>query len=249
MHSFCHAGDIGDVIYGLYVMKRLGGGELLLGTDSGLGEFQPRVGITMPIYNVLVTLLRLQPCCRSTTWLDHVPFVHEQRNLNRFRLFWQGKWHFGKQYKNVHLIEMMCRAASIEFVDEGPWLEAACRHEYPVIVSRSARQRDHKFPWPDVLARYKGKVAFVGLPCEYEVFSRMFGRIPYVQTHMLLALAEVIQGCDLYVGNSSMPLALAVGLGKQCVQEVSTETVVNAHTRTVFGCQRDWHPAFEWPEV
>jgi hypothetical protein len=77
----------------------------------------------------------------------------------------------------------------------------------------------------------------------------MFGRIPYVQTNMLLALAEVIQGCDLYVGNSSMPLALAVGLGKSCVQEVSMETIVNAHTRTVFKCQRDWHPGFCWPEL
>jgi len=250
MHSFCHAGDIGDVLYGMYVLRRLGGGELILGTDSGLGEAQPRVGITMPIYNLLVTLLRQQPYCRSTTWLNHVPFVAEQRNLSRFRLFWIEQWDFKKQHKDIHLIEMMCRAASFDFVDDGPWLEAATRRAYPVIVSRSPRQHNHTFPWTQVLALYKSRVAFVGLPDEYETFCREFGRIPYVQTTTVLALAEVIQGCDLFVGNSSMPLALAVGLGKLCVQEVSTETLVRAHTQSVFRRQLDWHPnGFEWPEV
>jgi hypothetical protein len=249
MRSFFHAGDIGDVVYGLYTMKRLGGGELLLGTTTTLGNEQPRVGITMQIYNTLVTFLRTQPYCRSTTWLQHPPFVSELADLNRFRLFWKGKWDFGKEYKYVHLIEMSCRAANIGFIDNGSWLYAAERRSYPVLVARSARQHDHKFPWPCVLERFKRKVAFVGLPKEYDAFSQAFGRIPYVQTSTVSALAEVINGCDLFIGNSSMPLAVAVGLGKQCVQEVSRETIINAHTRTVFACQRDYIEPFDWPEV
>ena len=249
MHSFYHAGDIGDVIYSLYVMKRLGGGKLILGTKTGYDEIAPRVGITMQIYNRLVTFLRLQPYCKDTAWMLEKPFVIEQRDLNRFRFFWKGVMHFDKQHKDVHLIEMMCRAASIDFQPE-PWLQAAKIQVCPVIIARSQRQRDCHFPWRQVLERYRGRVGFVGFPEEHAVFEQAYGRVPRVETFTVLRLAEVLQGCELFVGNSSLPLAIAVGLGKRCVQEVSMETIVNAHTRTVFPWQLDWHPhGFEWPAV
>jgi len=249
MHSFSHAGDLGDIIYSLYVMKRLGGGELLLGTDSGLGEFQPRVGVTMGRYNSLVTLLRFQPYCKHTTWLDHVPFVTHQRNLNRFRLYWRGDFPFNKSHNNVHLIEMMCKAASIEFVDNGPWIEAAARRTYPIIINRTERQKNHKFPWRTVLEAYHGRVGFVGTGEEYDRFVHTYARVPYVPTNTVLALAEVINGSDLFIGNSSLALALAVAQGKRSIYEVSLETTVGAHTRSVFACQTDWRENFELPEV
>lgn len=249
MHSFYHSGDIGDVIYSLYVMKRLGGGKLILGTKTGYDNIASRAGITVGIYNTLITFLRLQPYCKDTVWMLERPFVIEQRDLNRFRLFWKGEMHFDKQHKDVHLIEMMCRAASIDFCPE-PWTTCAVRRAFPVIIARSPRQRDHTFPWREVLERYRGRIGFVGHKEEHDIFVRDYGQVPWVQTTMILSLAEVIQGSDMFIGNSSLPLALAVSLGKRCVQEVSTETIVNAHTRTIVPWQLDWHPhGFAWPEL
>jgi ADP-heptose:LPS heptosyltransferase len=63
---------------------------------------------------------------------------------------------------------------------------------------------------------------FVGMPKEHEYFEWTFGiTIPYHKTETVLELAKVIKGSKLFIGNSSFPLALAIGMGHpNIMQEV-----------------------------
>ena len=66
-------------------------------------------------------------------------------------------------------------------------------------------------------------MVFVGSPLEAQVFQG-FGApkvaIPYEATSNLLELARVIAGAKVFIGNQSAPMAIALGLGQNVIQEV-----------------------------
>ncbi len=65
---------------------------------------------------------------------------------------------------------------------------------------------------------------FVGTREEAHMFSNRTGlAVPHLSTPTLSDLTKVINGCDLFVGNQSFPLSLAIGLGKKCKVEVSLQ--------------------------
>lgn len=55
---------------------------------------------------------------------------------------------------------------------------------------------------------------FVGTAQEHQAFEEDFKiKIQHYPTSDLLELAQVIQACDLYIGNQSVGMAIAQGLG------------------------------------
>jgi len=240
MRSFCHAGDIGDLIYGLYVMKKLDGGKLFVGTKTDLGsQLQPREGITYEVLLALMPLLKTQGYVRGVQWMEHPPFV--DYDLNNFRRHWLGQLKGTGRY--THLLEMHCKAFDVDLDWNEPWLNVPAKRVASVVIARSARQHSHRFPWKKVIEKYKGDCVFVGLEAEHSAFCNNFGLVPWFKTLHFLSLAEVINACDLFVGNSSAPLAVAEALKKRVVQETSLETLEMAHTV----CTRKGHVM--WDEV
>ena len=54
---------------------------------------------------------------------------------------------------------------------------------------------------------------FVGLPQEHEEFKKLTGwNIDYYPTKNMLELAQVIAGCEQFMGNQSVALSIAQGL-------------------------------------
>jgi hypothetical protein len=54
---------------------------------------------------------------------------------------------------------------------------------------------------------------FIGLPEEYEAFKKLTGwNIEHYPTQTLLDVAEVIAGCEQFLGNQSVALSVAQGL-------------------------------------
>jgi hypothetical protein len=92
--------------------------------------------------------------------------------------------------------------------------------DHRVIFSRSTRYRNERFPWQRVWKAYRGAAAFVGTTEEHEDFCRRIGPVPFVPTNDLLAVARVIAGSRLFVGNQSCPSAIAEGLKKRMILEV-----------------------------
>jgi hypothetical protein len=56
---------------------------------------------------------------------------------------------------------------------------------------------------------------FVGLPDEYVAFKQQIGwNIPHQPVLTLLEMAQYIQGVEVFIGNQSAGLSVAIGLGK-----------------------------------
>ena len=99
-----------------------------------------------------------------------------------------------------------------------PWLVADRQlTSYPIVIHRSARYRgpvDYSF-----LREITEEWYCVGSEDERRPFEAIGAR-PIV-TKDVRALAAVINSCDVFIGNQSLPLALAVGLGKRRMVEVN----------------------------
>jgi ADP-heptose:LPS heptosyltransferase len=101
---------------------------------------------------------------------------------------------------------------------EEPWLTVPRpRRAARVLLHRSARYHKWAFPWPRAYEKYRREAAVVGTPEEHRDFCAYLGPLPYIPTPTFLDLAEVIAGCELFVGNQSAPRAVALGLGKLLV--------------------------------
>jgi hypothetical protein len=73
---------------------------------------------------------------------------------------------------------------------------------------------------------------FVGTELEHEEFCKMHNcNINYRPVSDMLELAQVIQGCEQFIGNQSMALSVAIGLGKTfwCEVRVDYENLKTAH--------------------
>ena len=204
-----HAGDLGDLIYGLCAVRAVGGGELVL--------FRcPRGSTAFPMTRQRASLIRPllleQPCITEVKYSDE-PI---DSPLNSFRQ--PGIWQ--RTIADSHLA-----ALGVPFVErDRPWLHVSAPvRDWPVLFHRSARYHNPLFPWAKIVEEYGRHVGFVGLPDEHREFCRRFGFVPHVPTQDLLELARMIAGCHLFVGNQSAPFAIAEALKTNAILEVCLE--------------------------
>jgi hypothetical protein len=104
-----------------------------------------------------------------------------------------------------------------------------------VVIARSPRYHNPLFPWREVYEKYRKEAIFVGLQEEYREFSSHYRRlgsaIPFRET-TIWEMFQIIAGCEVFCGNSSAPLALAIGLGvPHIVQEVMPQAPLSVWER------------------
>jgi hypothetical protein len=87
-----------------------------------------------------------------------------------------------------------------------------------IVVNRSPRYHNDKFPWAKIVKHYGKRLVFVGLDEEYEAFSH-FGEIERVRVKDMLELAHLIAGSSLFIGNQSVSMTIAEGLKHPRIQE------------------------------
>jgi hypothetical protein len=114
----------------------------------------------------------------------------------------------------------------------------------PIVVNRTARYlygepSDEWYGW--VNNGLGDHAVFVGTEQEHADFEDIFKvAIEFYKTNDLLELAQVIQGCEQFIGNQSIGLSLAIGLGKSYQCEVRKDY---ESTRTPHGGYGDtWFP-------
>lgn len=212
---FIHSGDLGDIIYSLPTIKRMGGGTLWLADAKGV---ETAHGMTRERFNAIAPLLEAQPYITAVHHtlppLLDLP-LHEVVNLNQFRFA-------GHNFCNTNLVD--CHART--FIRHCPdalkfekWLDVQPRIVSAVVIARSPRYHADRFPWRMVVEKYGRHAVFVGTPAEHAAFVQAFGDVPYCRTPNLLELARVIEGAYLFCGNQSCPLAIAEGLKQSIVLE------------------------------
>jgi hypothetical protein len=209
---FHHSGDAGDMIYSLAAVKALGGGVFYIAQSGWDVRQQPTHSNTQNI----LPLINGQDYIWSANFTDR-RLRHADYDLNKFRETILGNPNSGSIFQH-HL-----NAAGVKWPEDKPWLTVDFKvstSDRPIIVSRSERYHNLKFPWRELVKKYGQRMLFVGSKPEHAKFVECFGFVPYMETATLLDAARLIAGAKVFIGNQSCPMAIAIGLGVNVVQEV-----------------------------
>lgn len=203
MRTISFAGDAGDLLYLLASLDKLEGSPFDL-------VLYPADFVREPFFPEKVDKLR--PFLLQQPYLANVRYsdVPEGDVLDGWR---KGRW-----CRNCILADMMAKFLGVPIPDRNkPWLQVdAPKKVAPVVFARSPRYRERsRFPWRKVFEKYhEAGVVFVGSSDEYDSLNHdVGGGLQWYRTESVLDLARVVAGAELFVGNQSMPFALAVGLG------------------------------------
>lgn len=208
MNIFSHSGDIGDIIYSLPAIKAKGGGELVLFNYPGR-TYQP---MTKERYDSLQPLLDFQPYIYKSRFSTE----HEDTSLNGFRNHTRhgencSDWHLSTQGISWH--------ARIN-----KWLtvpEPIIKNKY--IMAWTPRHHSFDFPWNYVVSKYDIDLGFLGYRDYHNEFCKKYSiaksRINYIEADNFLLIAQIIEGCDLFIGNLTSMTAVAEGLKKKIIVE------------------------------
>jgi len=225
--TFKHSGDLGDIIYSLAAIKHLGGGILLLDTTGGLEEewckkqcIDGKTKFNKIGFDFIRSLIEAQDYieeCREWSPEDKVDV-----NLNGFREKFSDP---NSRSKTKNLLDLHMDFLGLDEWDPNKaWLQETSKtsHDRKIIVCRSPRMQSN-YPWfQSNKFLFRDQAIFMGLDKEHEFFEWTFGiEIPHVKVSNALEMLNYIAACDLFVGNSTFALSLAIGLGSvDIIQEV-----------------------------
>ena len=233
MNKFKHSGTLGDLVYSLALVKHFGGGEFYLHLNQVDWIGQHYYGsrptpfhqgrMTQQDYEFMKPFMLAQDYITDFRTLDTSSEV--THNLDRFRPLFVG--HPGN-YLDIYVEAFGIRDPKVrEGLRNTPWLTVPKPRPIenkPYVINRTERwlPTDTRDTWDQW--RNEGvadQSVFVGLPQEYESFKEFSGwnNIEYVPTANMLELSEVIAGAEQFVGNQSVALSLAIGLGVDWVCE------------------------------
>lgn len=234
MTTYRHSGTAGDTIYSLALVKRMGGGEFQVGIrnlETTLEKYGYRANECDPAhrgryteqdYALIAPLIERQAyITKVSTWYDgdNRPDV----DLDAYRAVLYRTF-------EGNIVESYFRTFNVPFMMQdydSPWLEADPVKEASVIVNSTPRYRtadlETEARWLQMC--HDGELdkngLFVGTPAEHEAFVAKTGcKIKYRPVQDFLELAGLIAGADLFLGNQSMALSIAMGLGKTSVVEL-----------------------------
>jgi hypothetical protein len=215
--SFKHSGDLGDIIFSIPAIQALGQGQASLYLSRAPGF--TREDMTEERFNFLLPLL----CCQKG--LQRVERYRGQAvlyDLDEFRRHWFKLTKNNDSGNGVTIADWHCRAFGVDSkVTQEPWLQVpGWTQRYQVVINRTDRYHGRFFDWKKVVDKYKRQAVFIGLPKEHEQFVAEFGYIPYKPVADALEMAQIIYGCQLFIGNQSLPEAIAEGFKKDKILEV-----------------------------
>lgn len=233
MNKFKHSGAFGDLIYSLPIVKHLGGGKFYLHLNQidWVGQYyygskpdpfhQGR--LTMQDFEFMREFMLVQDYITNFEPMDAATEI--SHNLDRFRQPFVG--HPGN-YVDIYSVVFGIRDPETRTkLRNTAWLtvpETKSVNGRTVAINRTARWTPNVLgqQWHDW--RHQGlenTAFFVGLENEYEDFRKKTGwDIPYQPTKSMLELAQYIAGAEKFIGNQSVALSIAIGLGKNFTCEL-----------------------------
>lgn len=208
MKSFKHSGDLGDIIYSLPTIKALGGGVLYLNPNNGETKFN------MAGFNMIRPLVECQSYIRKVELFSGQPIDYD---LDCFRV--QG---------NLSHRPLATSHASVfglpGSIADKPWLDppdALPPNKQWVVINATPRYQNPNVNWRALVYPYINDAVYIGTQQEYEWFSEKTGlRLQHVIVKDFRDMAIIISRCKLFIGNASLPYAIAEGLKVDTIQVV-----------------------------
>jgi len=229
LNKYKHSGTTGDLIYSLPIVQHFGGGEFYLHMDQIDYLSRHFYGVQSPAfhtgrmndkdYEFIKSFMEAQTYITKFAKLD--PAVDEiTHNLDKFRpLFIKHPGNYVDVYGAVFGVN---DPDTLKELRNNAWLtvpEVKTVEGKKVAVNRTARWVPPQLSpiWNEwTLQGIEDKAFFLGLPEEYEAFKKATGwNIPHQPTSTLLEVAEYIAGAEAFIGNQSVALSVAIGLGHQ----------------------------------
>ncbi len=208
-------GDLGDSCYSLPVIESVPNGphDIYFADSKWCGSFLARCHLVQPLFEA-------QPYVKSVT-VDSNAKV--DLDLTGFRI-----WHRATTTLTLAQWEEANARIGLEEVADGskPWLTVPGKRKASgkIVIARSPRYQNRYFPWKTIVDHYdRDRFQFVGLPEEHERFEKEFGEVNYLSVNNFLDLAKHIRNAELFIGNQSSPMAIAMGLGVPIIQEICLE--------------------------
>lgn len=213
--SYKHSGDIGDLIYSLCILKYHGQGPLYLNAAQiGKKIDGSRSGFTPGAVDAL------KPLLESQEYVSEVKFWSNEEV--RYDIDLIRKMHI--DYSKVNICDNYCKIFMVPPpLTRKAWIEVTPNKVKPVVFARSMRYHNKDMKWHEFVNKHAQDAIFVGFEGEHEAFTKAYGHIPFHKTEDLLELARVIAGAELFIGNQSAPMSLAIAINsphQQIVQEV-----------------------------
>jgi len=212
--TFKHSGDMGDLIYSLPVIKYLKGASCLYLNPDGL-PLPKYDGSRSGLDKHMIAFLK--PLLEAQDYIDEVRTWSGEKvdiDLDQFRKK-------GIQYHRVNLCQAILGVFKVPFkITYEPWIEVKPKKRVAsTVFSRTKRYRNTKIDLRPYLVKYPNS-AFIGLFDEWYMFCKQVGHIKYHQVSNALEMGEVINQADLFIGNQSFPMSLAIAMHKPFIQEV-----------------------------
>lgn len=197
MSNFLLGGRMGDLIHALWVVKNTPGRHDLYITDRrdlhsdgfvyGLGK----------TYTELLPVILSMPSCKSFD----IYYDEDCINLSMWRRHaYSASW-----------TQLLSNTFGPDPNGE-PWIicEKKAAWKDIIIIHRSIPEARKGYNWELIMSKYEGRCVFIGTPAEYDSFDF---KVPYYEPVDLYEYFTIINSCKFFIGNQSMPLAIAHSLG------------------------------------
>lgn len=255
--NFTTMGTFGDTVYSLCLVKMLGGGNMYVKLDA-LDDFAknvigwPNAGGASGRYT-LEDYENIKPLLEAQDYLDSVDIWSGQQDdctelLDHWKMHLIKGWQGNQTECYALTLDMDIHDPTVrKQLLHDPWLTPVTPIKVPgksIIVNRTPR-----YLYGPASEEWQGWIAeglsdsglFVGTPQEHADFEKTFNiKIQYQKTENLLELAQYIQGSEMFIGNQSVALSIAIGLGKTYWCEIRKDF---ENTRTPHGGYGDtWFP-------
>lgn len=216
--TFKHSGDLGDIIYSLPTIKALGGGILYLDPNGGKGTGDVNLGYKDHTNLNKVSIDFLTPLLCQLPYIEAVMYWNNEKvdyNLDLFR----------KHLKFNNLCYSHLEAFNLPHKNaDFKWLLADGENDKAknrIVISRTPKVQGNHIFWEFQIRPKADQCLFVGLPKEHEIFEYALGyKVEYLPVSNALELAVHINNCAMFIGNQSLPHAIAEGLKKPIIIEV-----------------------------
>ena len=220
MNRFHHGGRVGDALYALYTVKKLGGGEFYLSLYHTPGWDEGLINSLLPLIEHQRYITKVGQCPPPPRFgdLDITHDLHAAENDFNPEHFpdWQGPTWPGDK---VPILKRYAVHFGIEPDFEEIWLAAPKTREADVVFHMPHRRmiRD-----PDLWVRllltlknhYKLKVVILAGENDKSEWAEFTNQLDVVVPENFLETADWINSCNVFVGAASSCNVIAEGLKK-----------------------------------
>ena len=221
MVKIIHSGNAGDLIYSLPAMRKASELKsekvhlyLHINVPAKYGQLHHPMGSVQMNRQMAEMLI---PLLISTDFIGKCEITEEPQqvdyNFDLFRKFHNYTGHISQWYFHIYP-ELTCDlSVPIKF----DWLPIP--EVFDIVLNRTSRYHNPTFDYT-ALRQYQDRITFVGLPEEYRVISAKLPNIKHYPVQNFYELAQVISGCNLFIGNQSMAFAIAEQMKHPRVVEI-----------------------------